>query len=279
MERLRGGWRPEWTDSRAKPRAWPSRGGAGHPFTHPPMSGPREANGEDDDRHPCGPGAQARPALQAGLKQCARSSGSQPAENSLISTPTPGTVPTEAVWQLQLMLGEPGLRVQEQAICRGSLSLEGGQQARGQYLRGVHPSQVKGRASVLAVAPGCCVCVKHQAGASWAWGGVFCRLSPCVTLCVCVWAFMGTGVSWHLLSKVYAVVKQMGTSACVPTVHAFVRLYAQLYKGGSACICAHLCLAVCVQPALGCLPCGHTRHATACGCACRLDGVCLVQLL
>ena len=169
MARLRGGWSPEWTDSRAEPRAWPSRGGAGHPFTHPPTSGPGEANGRDDDHHPCGPGAQARPALQAGAKQCARrSSGSQPAENSLISTPSPGPMPTEAVWQLQLMLGECGLRVQEQAICRGSLSLEGGQQTRGQYLRGVHPSQVKGRASVLAVAPGCCVCVKHQAGTSWA---------------------------------------------------------------------------------------------------------------
>ena len=35
----------------------------------------------------------------------------------------------EAVWQLQLMLGEPGLRVREQAIRRGSLSLEGRQQA------------------------------------------------------------------------------------------------------------------------------------------------------
>lgn len=93
MSGLRGGWCPEWTDSRAEPRAWPVRGGAGHPFTHTPTSGPGEANGKDDNRHPRRPGAQARLALWAGVKRCARrGSGSHQAENHLISIPTPGTV-------------------------------------------------------------------------------------------------------------------------------------------------------------------------------------------
>lgn len=93
------------------------------------MSGPGEAHRKDDDRHPRGPGAQAKPALQAGVKQRARrGSESHQAENNLVSTPTRGTVLGQGDCAhggrvaAAAHLGELGLRVREQAICRGSLS-------------------------------------------------------------------------------------------------------------------------------------------------------------
>lgn len=88
-----------------------------------------------------------------------------------------------------------------------SLCLEGGQQACGQHLRGAHPSQVKGRAPACWPRHRDAVCVEHQCRCVLDVGGVFCRLSPCVTLCVCGWAFMGSWGSWRLWSKAHTVVK------------------------------------------------------------------------
>ena len=247
MSGLRGGWCPEWTDSRAEPRAWPVRGGAGHPFTHTPTSGPGEANGKDDNRHPRGPGAQARLALQAGVKQCARrGSGSHQAENHLTSIPTPGTA-----------LGQGdcahGGCVAAAAHVGGTWSegagagdtqgvpLPGGQAASLRPVSAWSPPKLGEGQSLCWPRHWDAACVNHRRCFLDVGGGVFCRLSPCVTLCVCVWAFMGTWVSWHLWSKAYAVVKQMGTSACVPTCPCICTPMCTAVRGG---VCVHLCTPV-----------------------------------
>ena len=132
-----------------------------------------------------------------------------------------------------------------------------------------------------------------DAGTSLGVGGV--RLVICLHVGPCVSLGLGLHrdrVRWWLQSKVYVVLRAMGTSSCAPTCPCVCMTVCTVTSGrtwgaklGSARVCALVCTFVWLQVSrscettLCCLRCGCAGYTTVCDYACGSDCAVSGQLL